>query len=151
MVLCRYIRTGERTSLITSSRAGRTVWWPSPMRTASGTTCPATTTCPTSARREQVRGRKRKGGKGGGIKRGCRERGGERDWEFERDVEGRKRQWGRMKKSWRGGDIMLPLSFKYFKEYLQVFCHLRPLQSVSLDHRLTLIITAHLQAQSAHL
>lgn len=49
-------RTGERTSRIISSRAERTAWLWSPMRTANGTTCPATTTCPTSARKAQVRG-----------------------------------------------------------------------------------------------
>lgn len=51
---CRCMRTGGRASQITSLREGRTAWWPLPMRTASGTTCPATTTCPTSARKAQV-------------------------------------------------------------------------------------------------
>lgn len=54
LLSCRYMRTGGRTSRITSLQAGRTAWWPLPMRTASGTTCPATTTCPTSARKAQV-------------------------------------------------------------------------------------------------
>uniref|UniRef100_A0A8C3QCP4 Neurocan n=1 Tax=Geospiza parvula TaxID=87175 RepID=A0A8C3QCP4_GEOPR len=46
-------RTGGRTSPTTSSRAARTAWCSCPTRSASGTTCPATTTCPTSARRAQ--------------------------------------------------------------------------------------------------
>lgn len=51
---CRYMRTGGRASRTTSSQEARTAWWPLPMRMASGTTCPATTTCPTSARKAQV-------------------------------------------------------------------------------------------------
>lgn len=53
----RFMRTGGRTSQITFLQAGRTAQWPSLMRKASGTTCPATTTCPTSARKEQVNGK----------------------------------------------------------------------------------------------
>lgn len=51
---CRFTRIGGRTSQITSLQAGRTALWPSLTRKASGTTFPATTTCPTSARKEQV-------------------------------------------------------------------------------------------------
>lgn len=47
-------RTGGRTNPTTSLRAVRTAWCWFPTRSASGTTCPATTTCPTSARRAQV-------------------------------------------------------------------------------------------------
>lgn len=54
LLSCRYMRTGGRASRITSLQVVRTVWWPLPMRMASGTTCPATTTCPTSARKAQV-------------------------------------------------------------------------------------------------
>lgn len=48
------MRTGGRTSLTIFLREERTVWWWSPMRTANGTMCPATTSCPTSARKAQV-------------------------------------------------------------------------------------------------
>lgn len=51
----RCTRTGGRISRIISSRAERIVWWWSRERTANGTTCPATTIYPTSARKEQVR------------------------------------------------------------------------------------------------
>lgn len=51
---CSNMRTGGRTSLIISLREERTAWWWSPMRMANGTTCPATTSCPTSARKAQV-------------------------------------------------------------------------------------------------
>lgn len=51
---CRFTRIGGRTSQITSLQAGRTALWPLLTRKASGTTFPATTTCPTSARKEQV-------------------------------------------------------------------------------------------------
>lgn len=47
-------RTGGRTNPTTSLRAVRTAWCWCPTRSASGTTCPATTTCPTSARKAQV-------------------------------------------------------------------------------------------------
>lgn len=59
------MRTGGRTSRIISLRAERTALWWSPMRTANGTMCPATTTCPTSARKAQVRERDRERGFGG--------------------------------------------------------------------------------------
>lgn len=49
------MRTGVKTNQTTSSPEERTAWWWSPTRMANGTTSPATTTCPTSARREQVR------------------------------------------------------------------------------------------------
>lgn len=48
------MRTGGRTNPTTSLRAVRTAWCWCPTRSASGTTCPATTTCPTSARKAQV-------------------------------------------------------------------------------------------------
>lgn len=54
LLLCRFMRTGGKASQIISLQAVRTVWWLLPMRMASGTTCPATTICPTSARKAQV-------------------------------------------------------------------------------------------------
>lgn len=48
-------RTGVRISPTTSLPAEKTAWSWLPMRTANGTTFPATTICPTSARKEQVR------------------------------------------------------------------------------------------------
>lgn len=48
-------RTGVKISPTTSSPVEKTAWLWSLMRTANGTTFPATTICPTSARREQVR------------------------------------------------------------------------------------------------
>lgn len=46
--------TGGPTSQTTTSTQGRTVWWWSGMRRASGTTCRATTTCRSPARKAQV-------------------------------------------------------------------------------------------------
>lgn len=51
----RYMRTGARTSRIISLQVEKIVLWWSLERTASGTMCLVTTTCPTSARRAQVR------------------------------------------------------------------------------------------------
>lgn len=48
-------RTGGRTSQIITSTLEKTAWWWSGTRTASGTTCPATTTCHLPARKAQVR------------------------------------------------------------------------------------------------
>ena len=54
--VCSNTRTGAATSQTTFSPEEKTAWWWSLTRAASGTTCHATTTCPTSARKEQVRG-----------------------------------------------------------------------------------------------
>lgn len=55
------MRTGVKINLTTFSPVEKTAWLWSPMRTANGTTFPATTICPMSARKEQVRkGTKRK-------------------------------------------------------------------------------------------
>lgn len=48
------MRTGGRTSQIITSALGKTAWWWSGLRGASGTTCPATTICPLPAKKAQV-------------------------------------------------------------------------------------------------
>lgn len=64
MYVCSNMRTGVKTSQTTSLLEEKTAWWWLLMRMANGMTCPATTICPTSARREQVRttrGKERRG------------------------------------------------------------------------------------------
>lgn len=53
-VLLSNTSTGGQTSQIITSTLEKTVWWWSGMRTASGMTCPATTTCHSPARKALV-------------------------------------------------------------------------------------------------